>query len=154
MTVWARKSVIYALVLISFYSLLIIGLIQSAKAPAFKTSYITAKIGERNFELEIADTPESHQQGLSGRTEMPNEKGMLFAFSTPESACFWMKDMEFNLSVLWFDADRKLIYQQQNVAPSSYPKSFCPSALATYVVEVNPNLVDMKLGDELVLQKQ
>ncbi len=140
--------------LLTICLLIVFGLNRSAHAPLLETKHVIAELGGKVFTLETADSPESRQTGLSGRTKLSNYDGMIFVFTTPDKACFWMKDTNFNLDIFWFDADQKLIYQQQNLSPATYPQNFCPSSNATYVVEINPGLVGLKLGDKLTLQKQ
>jgi uncharacterized membrane protein (UPF0127 family) len=65
-----------------------------------------------------------------------------------------VKDMNFNLDIFWFGVDKKLIYQQKNLSPATYPRNFCAPENAAYVVETNPGMIDLKVGDELLLQKQ
>ena len=133
---------------------LVFGFRKYALAPATKDHVAIAALAGHPYELEIADTPALREQGLSHRPSLDSNQGMLFEFREPAKQCFWMKDMQFSLDILWFDAEKKLIYQQQNVAPSSFPHNFCSSSPALYVVEIKPRTVRLNLGDPLVLQKQ
>ena len=154
-TAWARSKTVRVLALLVLVVLLLVFILdRPAQAPESGSKYTEGRLGERSFKLEIADTQQTRQQGLSGRAELGSEDGMLFVFPAPDNACIWMKDTQFNLDILWFDANKKLIYQQKNLAPSAYPQSFCPPSRATYVVEINPQQLDINIGDELTLQKQ
>lgn len=133
---------------------LVFGLKKHATAPANQGNFAIAALAGHAFKLDVADTPALRERGLSGRTSLADREGMLFKLQEPDKQCFWMKDMKVNLDILWFDADKKLIYQQQNVAPGSYPQRYCPPSPALYVVEIKPGIVQLKLGDPLVLQKQ
>jgi uncharacterized membrane protein (UPF0127 family) len=95
-------------------------------------------------ELEYATTPRERTLGLSGRSFMPANRGMLFAFERPATQCMWMKDMEFNLDMIWLSPDRKILRILKDISPASYPKSFCADA-TSYVVELNSGTSD-KLG--------
>jgi len=55
---------------------------------------------------EIADTPASRAAGLSGRTDLPAGKGMLFLFPTPGLYSFWMRAMNFPIDIVWLMDDR------------------------------------------------
>lgn len=94
-------------------------------------------INNHKITIEIADTPAKRELGLGGRDSLEANHGMLFVFNQPDQACFWMKDMHFNLDILWFNANKQLIYQKQNLSPDTYPSSFCPPTMAGYVLEIN-----------------
>jgi uncharacterized protein len=53
----------------------------------------------------LAETPEQHQRGLMGRTDLGGYDGMLFRFSADTRTSFYMKDTLLPLSIAWFDAD-------------------------------------------------
>lgn len=130
---------------------------SSATTPQISPSQPTISLDGREFKVKIADTPQTRAQGLSGTNSLPSDQGMLFIFQNPEKACFWMKDMHYNLDILWFDGERHLIYQQRDLAPSTYPNSFCPPLATTYVLEVNSGVAQSlgtKAGDELTIVKQ
>lgn len=67
------------------------------------------KIGNSKIIVEIADTTELRKKGLSGRTSLPDDTGMLFIFDTPQICSFWMKDTKVPLSIGFFDAEKKLV---------------------------------------------
>lgn len=92
--------------------------------------------------LERVSTPEAIVQGLSGRESMPHNHGMLFIFSEPGKHCFWMKDMNFPLDMIWINADKEVIDIREDIQPDSYPQSFCPDQPALYVLEVNAGVAD------------
>lgn len=92
--------------------------------------------------LERATTAQQREKGLSGRTEMAYDRGMLFVFEREGEHCFWMKDMHFSLDMLWLDQDGKIIDIVQNARPESYPKTFCPDKPASYVIEVRAGVVN------------
>lgn len=126
---------------------------QQANAPAGQ-DFVTAKLGDREFALKIANTPKTRERGLSHVPKIGENEGMLFEFEQPSEACFWMKDMKFNLDILWFDANQTLIYQKLDAKPESYPESFCSPINAKFVLEINAGSakrLDVKLGDKLKL---
>ena len=108
-----------------------------------------------NFSVRLASTPAEHAKGLSDTSRLKPHEGMLFTFQPPEAACFWMKDMHYNLDILWFDAQRKLIYQEWNASPDTYPANFCPEKVANYVLEIpggTARQLKLQLGDQLQLR--
>lgn len=65
------------------------------------TSSPTAKINGQTITLEIADTLAKRIQGLSNRASLPTGHGMLFIFEDYKRQTFWMKDMQFNIDIIW-----------------------------------------------------
>jgi hypothetical protein len=51
--------------------------------------------------VDIVDTPLLRMRGLSGRPGLGPEEGMLFMFETPRIQSFWMKDMRFEIDIVW-----------------------------------------------------
>lgn len=85
--------------------------------------------------VELADTPEKRVQGLSGRSEVADEYGMLFVFEAEGRHGFWMKDMQVPIDIIWIGADGRIVHIEHEVAPSTYPNVFTPMAPARYVLE-------------------
>jgi uncharacterized protein len=56
--------------------------------------------------VEVAATQEDRERGLSGRTHLSINEGMLFLFDTPGFYSFWMKDMLFPIDIVWLDGNR------------------------------------------------
>ena len=114
----------------------------------------SVNVGPKNiqFSVDVANTDASRQLGLSGRSRLDQSKGMVFVFDQPKNACFWMKDMKFDIDILWFDEDRKLVNIKKEATPVSYPESYCSGQPAKYVLEILAGSVDryeFKLGDKL-----
>ena len=86
--------------------------------------------------LEFAKTPAQQERGLGGRDAMAANQAMLFVIQQADAACFWMKDMKFNLDIIWLDAAKRVIKIQPNLSPDTYPQSYCPAQPAAYVLEV------------------
>jgi uncharacterized protein len=117
-----------------------------------KTEQITlvSQKGSYPVMVEIASTDASQARGLSGRDGLAANTGMLFVFSKPGYDCFWMKDMKFDIDMLWFDQTQSLVHVQENAGKATYPNSFCPPTSASYVLELPAGTVSqlgLKLGD-------
>src|SRR6266404_1229193 len=61
------------------------------------------QVGKSIIYVEIANTDQSREQGLSGRDKLTDSQGMLFDFKNTGVTApgFWMKDMKFNLDLIW-----------------------------------------------------
>ncbi len=114
-----------------------------------KTIYINDKVA---LIADVADTPETQAQGLSGRDSMDDGAGMLFVFQQPGLYAFWMKDMHFPLDFIWINENYQIIDITKNIPPESYPQTYQPSSPAKYVIEVSAGWTDkhsVNLGDDV-----
>lgn len=87
------------------------------------------------YRLEVADTAARQQKGLSDRDSLPDDAGMLFPYNEVAERCFWMKDMQFSIDIIWAGSDKRVTHIESNVSPASYPRSYCYPA--QYVIELN-----------------
>ena len=51
-----------------------------------------AQISGQIINLEVAKTPKEQAMGLMYRTELADDRGMLFSFDPPRKVNFWMKN--------------------------------------------------------------
>lgn len=110
------------------------------------------KFGSRQLSIEEVSSGADRQRGLSGREGITDTQGMLFTFERAGKHCFWMKDMNFSIDIIWLDEAKKIIDIEENVSPESYPKEFCPARDARYVLEVQAGLsgkAGVDVGDKL-----
>ncbi len=98
---------------------------------------ITILMPKGALTAEVVSTKSARAQGLSGRTKMKDNEGMLFIFETPGKYGFWMKDMLFALDIVWINNNGIVVSIERNVTPESYPKAFINHADASYVLEIN-----------------
>ncbi|MEX0748845.1 MAG: DUF192 domain-containing protein [Candidatus Saccharimonadales bacterium] len=87
--------------------------------------------------VDVADTPELRQQGLSGSEALDEDEGMLFVFNEPNKVSFHMLDMNFALDIIWLDEELKVVDIAAGITPETYPESFKPITPAKYVLEVH-----------------
>jgi uncharacterized membrane protein (UPF0127 family) len=85
--------------------------------------------------IELAKTPSAREEGLSGRSGVPDNYGMLFIFPYPERLSFWMKGMLVPLDIFWLDSKGQVLFLAASVATSSYPAVLYPDVKAQYVLE-------------------
>lgn len=89
-----------------------------------------------NIEAEVADTLSRRMQGLSGRSGLSENTGMLFVFEEDDRHGIWMRDMRFPIDILWLDSTLKVVSLKEYVDPASYPETFYPSEPVRYVLEL------------------
>jgi uncharacterized protein len=61
--------------------------------------------GERKIEIEVARTPDEQAKGLMFRTELADNKGMLFPYGSPRELTMWMKNTYIPLDMVFIRAD-------------------------------------------------
>lgn len=53
------------------------------------------------IQLEVARTPRQQSMGLMYRPALPDDRGMLFQFTSPQSLSFWMKNVPVPLDMVF-----------------------------------------------------
>jgi uncharacterized membrane protein (UPF0127 family) len=139
-------------------SVLFIGILMAEMtlaAPKFKKSQI--KIKNKTLQIELAETQEQHSYGLMNREKLPENTGMLFVFDAEEQRFFWMKNTFINLSIAYFDKNKKIIDIQDMKAATSSLDEILPSnpskGKAKYALEVNQGWFEknnIKVGDSFL----
>lgn len=128
---------------------------HSEAAPKQVSATCDLEVGNECFTLEIANTGATRTQGLSGRRNLPANQAMLFVFDQPANECFWMKDMNFPIDIVWLNASKQVVHVVSDASPSSYPGNFCPDEKAQYVLEFNAGVAaELGLADGQQLQFQ
>ncbi len=97
----------------------------------------TISVYGKDIQVYLADDPRIRTRGLSNKTYLPEDKGMLFIFEKPDQYSFWMKEMNFSIDIVWIDEKGKVIFVRENVSPDTYPTLFTPPKSALYVLELN-----------------
>lgn len=113
---------------------------------------IVALVGTTTLTIDLARSEEERAQGLSGRPSLAEDEAMLFIFPTPGVYGFWMKEMNFDLDIIWLDEEGVVIDITANVSADSYPQVFYPPTKIKYVLEVPAGWAsrhDIMPGDEL-----
>ena len=122
----------------SFSVLLFLVSVNSQALQTFKTRVVL--LNDKPYALELADTNERQTQGLMYRTKLAQDAGMLFIYSKPGDRRIWMKNTLIPLSVIWLDADARII-DIQLLLPCRVQN--CPvygaSALSQYILELHPD---------------
>lgn len=113
-----------------------IKLLLSIFDPPKTSSSIT--IGDKTYSLELAKTPTEKARGLSFRTGLAADQGMLFLFDAPGYYPFWMKDMSFDLDLVWIGADDRVVAVTTAKASDGLKPLYPPSPILK-VLEVNAN---------------
>lgn len=76
----------------------------------------------RSFIAEVASTSEQQSQGLMFRKSLKDNAGMVFPFSEPKPASFWMKNTVIPLDIIFIRADGTI----ESIAANTTPYSLTP----------------------------
>lgn len=99
-------------------------------------------VGDTSINIQIADTPEEREQGLSDRPSLADTEGLLFVFDTPSNYGFWMKDMNFPIDIIWIREEGTIVGVERAVSPHTYPEIFYPPEPVKFVLEVTSGFAD------------
>lgn len=58
--------------------------------------------------------------GLSYTEKIPDNAGMLFVFDEVSAKNFWMRDMLFDIDIIWLDENKQVVGFFENVKKESY----------------------------------
>ncbi len=105
--------------------------------------------------VEVAQTPKQISKGLSGRSQLDPNQGMLFIFPTSYKPKFWMKDMHFPLDIIWIK-NHQIVDFSLNLSPEGHQPQhlYSPSQPVDMVLEVPAGYVQthqLKIGDKIDL---
>lgn len=132
----------------------------------------SVKLGDRWFHLEVADTAAKRFQGLSGRTEIAPDGGMLFLMPNAGRLNYVMRDCPIPIDIIFVDPSGRIVAMHEMLPepPRSpdepktddpaldkyenrlvrYPSRFA----AQFVIELKGGTLDtlsLKVGDKLPL---
>lgn len=131
---------------------------QAESANIRQTLPISARatIAGREFELEVARTPQQQEIGLMNRTSLADNRGMLFLFSSPQPIRFWMKNTLIPLDMI-FLRDGKVVAIAPAVPPCKTPS--CPTYGANSnvdrVIELRSGIakeIGLKVGEQIKIK--
>lgn len=88
-----------------------------------------------SFAVEIAATEAQQARGLMFRTELADDKGMIFPYQTPRILSFWMKNTVISLDIIFINQDGSIA----NIARDTEPYS------TDSVSSINPTVAVLEL---------
>ena len=125
-----------AVILLSF-----VALSSAGENTVVKFKSKVAQLGKKTITVEIAETEKQLEHGLMFRKKLSTDTGMLFIFPDEQPRSFWMKNTLIDLSIGYFNKQKKLIDIQEMTATSTVMQQnlpFYPSkGPAMYALEMN-----------------
>lgn len=112
---------------------------------------ITAR-GRHSIAAEVAVTAAEQAKGLMDRDSLAADAGMLFPFSPPRPAAFWMKNTRIPLDIIFIRADGTVIRVAEKTTPYSLApiESGEPAAAVLELVGGRAGALGLKPGDRIV----
>lgn len=107
-------------------------------------------IGNKSYQVSLAETEEEQMKGLQGVHTLPEDEGVLFVFEEPGEVGFWMKDTLIQLDIIYINDDDEVIAVEQGVPGD---ETILEHSDVKYVLEVNKDS-GIKIGDELDIEDE
>ncbi len=105
---------------------------------AFDSSPLAIVAGDgarHEFTVWLAETDAQRRRGLMFVTDLPDDRGMLFAFGAREQPSMWMRNTLIPLDMLFLDADGRIVHIAARTEPESLDVIRSPHP-ARYVLEL------------------
>lgn len=143
-----------------------LALLLAALAPACRPAGEAAlpvghvTIQGETVEVEIARDGPARARGLSGRAGLAPGRGMLFLHEVADRHPYWMKDMRFEIDILWLrggrvvDVAHRVPPPPPGTAEADLPL-YAPGAPADAVLEVPAGFAHQhgwSVGQEVILE--
>jgi uncharacterized protein len=106
--------------------------------------------------LEVAKTPEQQMMGLMYRPALPDDRGMLFVFPSPQPVSFWMKNVPVALDMVFLH--KGVIQYIQASAPPCQSEpcpTYGPNVPIDQVIELRSKRakeLGLQVGDKVKIE--
>jgi uncharacterized protein len=107
-----------------------------AQTGAFGLKTVDLNLGGTSVKVEVADTPQSLENGLMYRNALPEGEGMLFILGPAEQASFWMKNTKIPLSIGFIDG-KAILREEHDMQPFDERTTRSATSDICYALEVN-----------------
>ncbi len=107
---------------------------------------------EREFDIELALTPEQQAQGLMYRRSLAADAGMLFLYRPARQVTMWMKNTVIPLDMLFIAEDGEIVKIVERTVPFSLT-NISSDRPVRGVLEINGGMADrleIRPGDRVV----
>ena len=133
----------------------------ATSAAVFKDDVtVPVVIGDLKINAKVASSANTRKKGLSKKSSIPLDSGMIFAFETQDKYGIWMKDMKFAIDILWVDNHKNIVAIAAEVPPQPGKGDkeltvYKPSVDSLYVLEINAGLsklYNINVGDKVIFE--
>jgi uncharacterized membrane protein (UPF0127 family) len=129
--------------------------VSASAACPFELPVWTTQVNGQTLTLEVAVSSAARACGLSGRTSLAPDRGMLFVMPQSKPVAFWMHDTELALSIAFLDEQGRIVDIQTMQAEQSNVLHRSPGPVR-YALEVNKGWFarhQVKVGDIVQLPR-
>jgi len=114
-------------------------------------------IRDASVAIEVVETPADQQRGLGGRDHLRWNSGMLFVYPAPSHVTMWMKNMRFDIDIVWIRENRivDMAWRARHAVPEPLP-IYQPREPADSVLEVPAGYAEAhgwRIGDRVRLER-
>ncbi|SDQ19406.1 DUF192 domain-containing protein [Natronobacterium texcoconense] len=157
--VWKTLLVVAAVLLVGFF--LVQGGVVSAPWGEDRAEVHVLEDGSDEpkaaVDVEVADTWDERYTGLSDHDSLEDGEGMLFVHDRESERTYVMRDMDFDIDIVFIDADREITTIEHARAPEAGEdgEDLQYTGQAQYVLEVPrgyANETGMAVGDEVEIE--
>jgi uncharacterized membrane protein (UPF0127 family) len=138
-----------------------LGIILVTKDEEIKSSQLLpisaeTEINNQKIELEVAATKKEQDTGLMYRTSLPNNRGMLFKFKSPQKVSCWMKNCQISLDMIFLrDGVVEVIELSAPPCTADPCPSYGPDTAVDQVIELRGGRaaeLNVKVGDRIEIE--
>lgn len=159
----ARRSTVLIPVIIAAVAVGGLGMAfipQDIKGKDIGFSKGTARIDDNVITIEIAETVAEKQRWLTFRQDrLPPDTAMLIKYTEPDLHEIWTLNIEYNVDLIWFDAQGNAVYLKEDVppCPNMLDKVGCtykPTSQTLYVMAATAGFIDghdIAVGSKMTL---
>jgi uncharacterized membrane protein (UPF0127 family) len=94
--------------------------------------------------LEVASTEYQREIGLMYRSELAEDRGMIFIYPNAKPRSFWMKNTLIPLDIIYLDSNLSVIWIVENAVPLTLESRASNGLSAQYVIEIQGGLSSKK----------
>lgn len=152
-----RLAIIYIILIVA---VIVLAILQRGSITSFFGGSSSVSIDGKTYKVTLAKTEKDKMIGLSGRSSLGADNGMLFPYDQKGKYGFWMKGMKFPIDIIYINDDKIVDIINNAPAPSADAEIttlpvFKPSSEANYVLEVNAGEAEknnFKQGDTVTFK--
>ncbi len=137
--------------------LLILYFVKSGATDFLIKKNAVLSINGNKIVLERADSEKERMIGLTQKTGLTDDQGMIFIFPTKGKYSFWTKNMKFPIDIIFLN-DNKVMDIFKDVPPANSDiniPTVTSQEQTNYVIELSSGNADknnIKLGDQLTIE--
>jgi uncharacterized protein len=121
-------------------------------AESYSKDVVVSAPNGATLKTQVSDTEIERELGLGGKTCIPKNSAMLFAFDNAGYYGIWMKGMHFTIDIVWLDGSKNVTHIERNISPDTYPHIYTPDKQSVYVIELHAgkaNELGLNVGSQL-----